>query len=408
MGILDIPSYSRQVADGRFARPVGNTVGMLGSSYVQDYITSLTNGMAYSRSIWNIANIQMGHRYDLVYLDGIDGSACTDPGWAARVASLAASPCAFAVLEECFTNAVSSGQTLAAIQTAITASITTLRAVGKTVVIGTCPPRNSFTSAKWIVWSQLNTWLRQLTIPGVYIADQATWVTDPTSAQPGFWASGATYSTDGVHPSPAGAQQLAKAWVATMTPLAPPTNLLGSQWDSSNLLALGAASWAGGAAAKPTSWTLNGGAGAVWSQPARTDGRPGVVQQVVNASGVYSFTLTNAVTTGFAPGDRVVGYVELLSVTGLEATPNANSQYFNINLRNYTSAFATAAFVAENYTMGGPFSDANAVPFAGVYQTPTLVIPGTGTQELDLQIALGGGGTFQFGRVGIVKVGATY
>jgi len=383
-----------------YATQSGSSIGLIGDSITNNNGTS--NGYMFSTGYWSWANVLLGHRFDLTYIDGVPGSGCTDAGWAGRVTTMAGKKLPWCVVE-IGTNDVADGQTFAAITAAITTTLDTLKTAGSRVLILTVPPRNTLTTGQWLIHGQVNTWIRQLpsTRTGVTVADVAAYLTDPAAANPATYV--AAYTGDGIHPTPLGCSQMGKAIQTALSPLTPPlAGVLVPQNDASNMLSVAASQWAGGASAQPTAWTGTS-ASATWSQVPRTDGLPGTAQRVVVPAG--GSVQIHYPVGGYVAGDRMVGFLEILNITGIDPAPAANTQQCYLYMVAYTPAFGVDNVTGDLYPNG---TQPNAAPAPGIYQTPPLLASSTGLQEIDLFIEIHGGGTYDLGRVGIVKVGATY
>lgn len=385
-----------------YARGPGNTVALVGTS-ITNNLGSM-NSYQFSECYWGWANVMLGHRFDLISIDGVPGSGSTDGGFAARIAAVAAGPAQW-VCVEALTNDIAGGQTFTAIKTAITATLTTLKAAGKRVMLLTAPPRNGLTGAQRLVWGQVNHWIRQVIalIPGIFVIDVASYLTDPANSTPASYVS--AFQSDGIHPTSIGGKQMGYAFLAALDAYVPKGNLLGPQSDSNNMIAYAKSSWAGGASAYPTSWS-GAAAGATFSQIARTDGIQGIVQRcVVPAGGNLDL---HTPVGGYSVGDRLVGYLEVMGISGIESSPAAGTQVCYVYIQAFTAAYGNANMTSELYPQGGYI--VNVPPYTGyqVFQTPPMTVPANGMQETDFFIAFYGGATYDLGRVGVVKVDSSY
>lgn len=398
----DPASATSTALNGTYASPIGATVGLIGDSITNN--NGMIGGYLYSSGYWSHADALLGHRLNLTYIDGIAGSGCTDANWMGRVRTMAGKKLPWCVVE-IGTNDVFGAQTLGAITASLTATLDTLKAAGSLVLIFTIPPRNGLSAPQIAIHGLVNTWIRQLpaTRTGVMVADVAGYVTDSSAATAATYI--ATYTDDGIHPNPAGCQQFGKAIYAALNQYVQPLHgLILPQNDGSNLISVAASQYAGGTTAQPTSW-VGTNTGVTFSQVARTDGMPGIVQRVTVANGSISNLHATVPGSAYAVGDRVVGFLEVLTVAGIDPAPAAQTQYTQLYLQAFTAAYASAGITGTLYRNGTPN---NFPPLAGTWQTPTLTVAAGGTQEIDVFITLSGGGTYDLGRVGVVKVGATY
>jgi hypothetical protein len=369
--------------------PRAASVGLMGTSVTANHVDPIS-GVCNAIGFFGWANALADHRFQVTYFDGVPGSHVI--GSAARFTAAAAST-ARVIVVEFGTNDMAAGATAADCIAAFTTGLTTLLAAGKTPVVLTVHPRNDLDATKAGQRGILNNWIKNLptTMPGVYIADTAAWVADPANASAAQWISG--WSQDGVHPNVIGAQQMGRGLAPVLEALWPPNNLVTGPHEP-NRLGQNVAYWSADGA-RPVNWFGSDTGSITWSRVARDDSVPGYWQRaVVPTSGVVRLT---APAQGAVAGDRLVAFCEFRT----SAVNYGDSTHdFYIDLTAYsTPSYTPLANVADLRGDG-----TNHPPYAaGVLQTPVLTVP-VGTGEVDMQIVAAGAGTYDFGRVGVVRV----
>lgn len=373
-----------------------NTIGLIGDSITNN--NGSITAYLFRSGYWSWSNTFLGHRFNLTYIDGVAGSGCLNVGWQNRVNTLISNQPAWVVIQ-IGTNDIYANGTDVDIINALTITINKFIAAGIRPIICTIPPRNDLsTSTQRTYRAYVNTWIRRTPsiFPGIIVVDISSYLTDPANSTYANYVP--SFSSDGVHPNAAGCRQMGLAFYNALNTVSVPfANLTMSQSEGGNRISYNAASWAGGASAQPSGWT--GTNTATWSQMARTDNIQGIVERVVIPNG-GSISL-HVPFGGYSVGDKFVGFLEMLNVSNLDTAPAANTQGMTIYLVSYTSTYSVARAVGELYANG---TEVNAPPPTGVLQTPILTVPSTGLQEIDLFIEIKGGGTYDLGRVGVVKV----
>jgi lysophospholipase L1-like esterase len=374
-----------------------NTIGLIGDSITAN--NGAFDGYLFRSGYWSWANVFLGHRFNLTYMDGIPGSGCMDSTWQSRVDSIVKAHPSWVVVE-IGTNDLFSNNTDTYIINSLTVSINKLRSAGIRPIICTVPPRNDLSSSQRTTRGKVNTWIKQLPslYSGVVVVDISAYLTNPSSTTYGTYV--ASLSGDGVHPNAAGCRQIGLAFYDALNAITQPIKgLVFNQSEGNNTLPFNAVSWAGGSSAQPTGWTGTN-TGLTWSQVNRTDNIQGIVQRVVVPNG-GSVSL-HVPFGGYAVGDQFVGFLELINTSGIEPSPASNTQGMTLYMVSYTSSYGIATATGDLYANG---TEVNvAPPTSGILQTPVLTVPSNGLQEIDLFIDIRGGGTYDLGRVGVVKV----
>jgi len=383
-----------------------NSVGIVGTSYsIQCWV-----GAAYGVQGWfTWAQINLGHR--LVIPSGafnaLTGSGVCDAGFLARLQLvLVANP--GTVILEVGPNDVGNGSTSAAIIAALTTAISTIISAGKNCVLLTIPPHTGWSSGQNLIQATVNDWIReQQSQNGVITCDIAAALTDPANATSSQFVSG--YTNDGTHLTPLGASICGTVIANQLAPLFSATNLPPAS-DAANLLTQAMCVWTGGTGSGfPNSggtwnWSPGNPTGSVtYSQPSRAsinalDPIPGLWQQMVFAAGVKGILRPTATVVPVI-GQTYVAYLEFEAVS-LEASPSANTQSLYLAVLGFTAGFAVTFTTGDNY----PFLTTDAPPPpAGILMTAPFTIPLLTTSVL-MEIGILGGGTYRFGRVGIIPV----
>lgn len=371
----------------------GQTIALLGDS-ITDQNFQTTPPAYQTNGFWTWAAIILRQRLTLAGVFGYAGQRISVV--ASHVPDvLAVNPGTVVVVAG--TNDVPTNATLAQMQADMTDLLTALRAGGVRIVIGTLPPRASYTGSQQAVLFGYNRWLAVYGASiGATVVDWASVLTDPAT---GVYAAG--MSPDGVHPDPLGAARMGARLAAALGPITPATDAQSAGGDPTNLLPNGAMT--GGPVA--TNWFVkdlaggtNNPATVTPTKVARTDDVPGEWQQLVVAT-TPGASLWSPGAVGYAAGDQLYATCEFERGNDWAAMGTAN--------RTLRLTLRTQPTVANSYGLNHPSGRAfplAAMPMSGVLRTAPVTVP-AGTTKVDLAIEFSGTGTLRIGRVEIRKVG---
>jgi lysophospholipase L1-like esterase len=380
----------------------GNGGGKLSPGAIASLTASSTaydETKQYARGFWVWAQNLSGQRLRTIHNAGVGGETSAQilarvqgdvvaytPGWCHVQAG---------------TNDIGQGVSAATTKANLTAIWDALDTAGIRILVGTIPPRASYTGSQRADAELLNSWIVD---QGRQRANLVVVDYHAVLAYPGTSGAGAynlTYNYDTVHPSVSGAYAMGRLLADTLTLLVPPANfLLTGEGDARNLLTANTRFLSGGSGGVIGGWglTTSGTPTLTYAKVARTDNVPGNWQSVVMdpANGV-NFVLVNNASVGasLAIGDTVTGALEY-QLSGLDATGTTGTKAFQLILTAYNgSSFTSVATDLATATENFPTASRS-----GVLRTPPLTVP-SGTTLMQLQIKAFGGGTYLFDRAAI-------
>lgn len=445
MGLLDAPapSVARMNAAesllrrGGGAPPIGGqTVVLFGDSIVsqnaQQYNTvgGIGGVRAYNNQGWfSHAQVLLGHRLKLLKNSGISGENTTQ--WLARIATDVINLHPDMVVIGGPTNDATSiangARTLATVKANLTSIWDQIAADTAVIIQALITPWDetnivsSDYAARRKATFDINQYIReQGRLRGFTVVD---FYTPLSSGVKSDWKTG-SYNpgdTSKLHPNGQGAYDMAAEFAATVAPITNPVDILPmSNAETANLvntvhangsaLAIGTGGTvgAGGTGTLATGRRCDPLATSVFtcSQVSRTDGVPGVWDQVKLTSGwvKYGVNVTGFGTT-YTTDDEVYAMAEFETDGDLSSGSGA-SNYCLLNLIAMKPDFGVgrqgydlAVSTADTFQGGTHFAR------KGVMMTPLVVVPSTATLRLALQFELRGSGTLRIGRIGIYKVG---
>ena len=350
-----------------------------------------TRGNAF----WPWAQFLTGHRLKFLKNAGIGGQntaqmlarvqadvIALNPGWCHILAG---------------TNDIGQAVATATTKANLTAILDALDAANVRPILGTIPPRDTYTGTMRADTANLNAWIKELgrTRRNLTVVDYHAALTDPAN---GKFVTGYAV-VDGVHLTNKGGYAGGRLLADAIKVLVPPLDtLLSDPSDPTNLIGT-AGRFPGGAGSIPSGgWTAQGVA-PTYAKTPRTDGIAGSWQTVTVASGNSLSLMYNAsIGANLAIGDTVRATVEC-KMENLEA--GATGQ----NLTVYLQAYNGATFTTKSYALYWDSSLPNhpADNRQGVMVTPPLTVP-AGTTLVQLVITVNGGGTFHYDRADIRKV----
>lgn len=392
-------SKTRAALNAAYPQRTSYSVAVLGDSITAKGVFAVANAnISFNDDgFWTWASIALGQRMRLTGLYGYSGQQTSII--LSHVQSAINSGAAWLV-EEGGTNDVTNDVPAATIQANKLAIWKAALAAGMNVVATTIIPQASWTAARRLNAQQVNQWIRAQarTLRGVYVCAWDVPLTDPAT---GNALTGMVRAADGIHPSPTGASLMGQRLAAVLDRLLPPLDTLQGGGDPTNPLPNGAMT--GNSGGVSTGWTVKnlalGATTAVSSKVPRTDDVPGEWQQVVVASGdAGGLQFYRTITTGYAVGDVVSGYLEYQrgnDWAGMLGTGNAQ---FRLRLQCLGSGYYG---YGPNHIGPEVFPvSALAMPLSGVIRTPAFVVP-PGTTGIIFGLEFAGQGTVRIGRSGI-------
>lgn len=381
----------------------GNTMALLGDS-----ITALnvpTGGALQDAGYFNWANVMLGHRFQVVAYAGVGGN--TTAQMLARLDTdvLSHSPDWCVVLGG--TNDINTGVSDAVAFGNLKTIYQRLISAGVRVIASTVTPSTYLTAgAVTQAWFRLNQRIRQYAQanPAIILADMGSAISDYSTNPPRALAN---TTSDGVHPSAYGAPMMGKVLADALRPYVPAVPLLGmSNYDvdviNPNVMMTGTTGASGGGAAITGNiadgWYVYATTGTITcSKVARTDGLPGVWQQLVANGGGYEYQET--ISTGFAQGDQIFAQCEFQTNADWSGVSKV---YLVLRARDG----ASATLVSANDLGHQGSIDQNYNPGSGILCTPSLIVP-AGTANVFAAFIFSGtaaAGTVRVGRFEMRKV----
>jgi lysophospholipase L1-like esterase len=357
---------------------------------------------------WNHAMVYMGQRIPVIANAGIGGQGCAT--MLARLSTdvLALRPQYAMVM--CGTNDIAT-QSAASIIAAKTSIYDQIRAIGTRLIISATPP-----DAAWTDPTSIAKYQAVYAADNAYAAAHLDVIYAPMAEA--IWTSLnnpvplANTTADGVHPSRYGAALMGKAAAAAIvaaldTP--PVAALVTKNTFDGNMLTNGLMTGTGGTLATCTgtvadSWTLtcSGGAAAVGSKVARTDGLPGEWQQIAvtgttppQGAAIVRLSQTTGITD-FKSGETVQLYVEWQSDNNWTAMERFNAYVNFVGGDDSTLRTLNPEPADTTYQYNGS---------SGVWHSKPWLITGNATVINTYIEIQGQAGTVRIGRVQIRRVG---
>ena len=266
----------------------GNTVVLFGCSLTdQNYdSTSGTPIVWQAIGYWTWANILLGQRFNVLNESGV-GSNTTTLGTGRFARDVLAYKPKYWVAECGVVNDVLNSVAPATTIANLTSMYQQAYAAGIITIAPTCTP-GTFNSSQIAMWQVVNAFIIDYCAnnPGMILVDVAAALQSSTDGAPG-----ATWTSDGIHPSILGAQLMGRAYYEVLDPIIPksfPVNstqhktaplknivLNGACWGSNASGANGYTNNTGGSGVGPDNWQTNrtGTATLVGSKSAATDWR---------------------------------------------------------------------------------------------------------------------------------------
>ncbi|WP_166790644.1 MULTISPECIES: SGNH/GDSL hydrolase family protein [unclassified Cryobacterium] len=398
------------------SRTVPNGLALFGDSITFNGGRHAVNPTTYKDiGFWTWAQFLLGHAFTFLGNFGVSGEKTTPmlnrlndvvnvrPGWVHILMG---------------TNDVNNGIDISVTIANLDYVLNYFETAGIRVILGTIPPQNTLTATGAMQHRRLNAWIRMQghTRRSVVIVDYFAALVNPINGN--YAGSGFLVQTnDGTHPAAIGAYVMGKTLAAALRAVGinAPAELFSDEADTTNTLLYGQFSGAGVGAA-PTGWTGSTptGSGTVaYSKPARTDiatqsPAARTWQQLLlapSAPGVAtSMTLTNSNTRGgsWSVGDTIAASI-VAKATALDQAPATLTQAgMSFSVQCLSSGFAVLARADDLYWVPGVAGYGNHTldDRQGVFMTPPVVIPAN-TVYVQVQITIGGGGTYCFDQAGI-------
>lgn len=360
-----------------------------------------------SNGFWCWAQFFLGHRFRTLNNSGVAGQTSaqmlaridTDviayrPGWCHILAG---------------TNDVGQAVPVATAQANITAMLDRLASAGIRAIVGTIPPRNTYTGSMLADLHALNQWIRALARrrPNVVVVDYYAAVAAPSDSRFATTGeAGQATSPDGVHPGNGGAPRMGKFLADALSSIIPPAPFPATaENDPTNVLPYNrhtAGTVASGT--PPTGWNQSGLVGGPidYSRVARTDGLMGTRLRMVLPTGCrVNLQDPNALLSAgrFAIGDTVVGVAEVSRSAIDQAAANQTS---GASLA-VAAVGAGSSSPADLYWVPAVHDNQALWDHSGLMRTPPWVVPAN-TTALNLVLTLGGGQTVDLGRTAILNL----
>lgn len=304
------------------------------------------------------------------------------------------------------TNDISQAIALSTIKTNLTAILDGLEAHGIRPIIGTIPPRSTYTGTQLNDLLALNAWIRSQARSrrGVIVVDYYSVVASPSA---NGWAGiaetgGLALSGDGIHPGNAAAPRMGKEFARVMTPVLPNSpRLPSSELDTGNMLLY--SRFTSGTIASntpPTGWNqtslVNGPI--AYSRVLRTDGTlPGsALRLVIPTGGSLNLENPNLRASSWSIGESVIGSIDI-KITGRPASPSLGTLGCSLQVVAIGAGVSRQCFPWSLTNDNQPNWD-----HAITLRTPKFVIP-AGTTTLKLQLTIAGEGTYDLDRAVIIN-----
>jgi lysophospholipase L1-like esterase len=396
-------------------RPVNNTLVLLGDSITfnggrTDYSPNQYQGNGY----WCWAQFLLGHLFK--FLANLSGTGRTTADMLPFLPNvLAYNPAWVHILLG--TNDVGVSFGTSQITTNLAQMLDFFERNGIRVILGTLPPRSGLTAAQFLVQRQVNQWIRvqARTRSNVIVVDYYATLTSQAGtgwATLNYLSAGVNILTsDNTHPIPNGAYLMGQA-LANAVKAAGVTggyDVISDDQDATNVM-LDAQMQAGGSGSAPTGWNasaVSNGGSVAYTKTARTDlpTRSWQTVTITPSSGGASASMTltnpNQRPGAWAVGDTIVGFMEV----SLSALDQAPATLYQVGCSLGVRFVGGSGQADDLYWVNGSTSYPNhpVVARQGLLRTPPIVIP-VGTTAPELILTLGGGGTYNFDRGGILNI----
>lgn len=377
---------------GTYARPVNNTIVLLGNSRIARDLPGVQQcGKA---GVFTWANAIAGGRFNVLNYAGVSGDTLAQI--IARFAT-AVTPYAPAwVYIADPVNDATQNRTTAQMIADMTTLIGLVTSIRARAIIPTASPNNAHTTPQRAALLGFNRWVKQINNPFVVPVDISTVITDPST---GNWLSGTTYSTDGLHQTPAGAVRQAKVLATVLTSLAPPRDLFPSgPADPFNAVLNPLISGTPGSGF-PTNWTTSGTS--TFNTVARTDGLPGNWLEIDNTAGTadtYARQNQTSLPSGFAVGT----VVKLVTEVQFKALTAITQFECNLQLRDGSAATVAQLAGIANNDAGAFVVSEITLDQTLVFQSAPFAIPAT-VAQLNLLNHFSAQGKVWFGRSALIQ-----
>ena len=394
---------------------LGNVTGLMGIAMQQnrtiafcgDSITALAGLQAgnpnfQGRGFWCWGQSLSGHKLRALVNTGVPGTT-TAQILSQIPTALAYQPGYLHYLGG--TNDVGNSVSLATTQANILSALSLCKAAGVLFVIGTIPPRQSYTAGQQLAGDQINAWIK--TLPYMYQGVQVIdYYATLATQQNGIYVTGYSYD-NAVHPSQLGAYAMGTAYAAWANGLnLPPPTLTSSDVDGTNYLTNGRMTAGGvgsGTGNAPTGWFggMTGGSVA-YSKTARTDGVQGSWQTVTQTtSGCSGYLQSTNIAVGTLPIGTAIELIGEYQLSGLDTSAAANTQWFNVTLQFYNGA----SFFFSTWDLYDDVTNENqtSASRSGVFRTPVVRVP-VGTTVTQVVLHMNGSGVYNFDRVTLRQV----
>lgn len=401
------------IADIRKFASSYNTIAFLGDSITNaimdipeepDSDQTVPHAHYYATGPFTWANIMMRHKFRPIYEGGVSGNTTTQilarvseitslnpkPGWCMVGGGI---------------NDIVSGVSAATIIANLQAIYNELNRNNIRVIATTILPCSAVnTDALKAVLHSVNRWLKEYAWinPNIVLVDWHHVIADPATGLPAT-----NMTTDGTHPTAQGAALLGSFLYNALNPLVPSVDLLANNIQDTATNILGNGFMTGDAAGVATGWATNLGTAPITaSKVARTDGKPGVWQQIkaTGAGTVYLNYTTDAANLGtkFNVGDKVYGQIEFETDNDFVGLTKFQARIDFLNASNQTLGLA-----GDNVLNAG-LGNADLRMTSGVFRTPELtVMEGCNKFIFYVQLTFAGagsGGTIRVSRAEIRKV----
>jgi lysophospholipase L1-like esterase len=392
-----------------FAAPA-NTIAFLGDSITDNIMDtpeepdsdqSIPHAHFYATGPFTWANVMMRHKYRPIYEGGVSGNTTTQI--LARVNEIIAQRPAWCMVHGGI-NDIVAGVSAATITANLQSIYEELTRNQIRVIVATVLPCTAVNTAGLkAVLQSVNRWIKEYAWnhPNCILVDWYHVIADPATGDPA-----ANMTTDGTHPAAPGAALLGDFLYDILNPLVPDIDLLPNSIQDTADNVIGNGFFAGDVAGVATDWATNLGTAPITpSKVARTDGKPGVWQQI-QATGAGSVNLSYLTTSGIGTkvniGDRVYFQIEFETDDDFVGLTKFQARIDFLNASN-----AVIALSGDNLLISGK-GNANMRMASGVFRTPEMMVVADTAKFLAyFQLVFAGdgcGGTVRVCRAEIRKV----